>query len=155
RFATTTVGTNDVLTWEGNLRVLRSSASVHLYEKDVVVIDDNGRTLGEEVFNHPPLMIALIKAWGWLADETGIHFRVWLRATSSLASVITLLLICVGVRRGCWSGSGTALVALAICPISIFVAGFHGNTDPIMICFLVASALALDCRKSVMLCGLL
>src|SRR5215510_7199882 len=104
-FATTTVGTNDVLSWEACLRVLRSNPPVHLYQEDIEVIDDSGQKLAVQTFNYPPLMIAAIKAWGWLADETHIPFRVWLRASSSFASWITLLLICLGVKRGCWSAS--------------------------------------------------
>src|SRR5438445_4932051 len=107
------------------------------------------------LFPYTTLFRSVLRLWGWLTGITGIPLRTWLRVTSSLADAVALLLICLAVRRGCWRVSGPALCALAACPLSVFVAGFHGNTDPVMILFVVGSAFALECYGSVALCGLL
>ena len=150
-----TVGTNDVLTWETSLWVAQTRGPIFVFEDEIRYRDHDGHTMGTEVFNHPPLMIQVLRLWGWLAGITGIPLRTWLRVTSSLADAVSLLLIGLAVRRRCWRVSGPALCALAACPLSVFVAGFHGNTDPVMILFLVASAFALECYGRVALCGLL
>jgi len=43
---------------------------------------------------------------------------------------------------------------LPACPAAIVIAGFHGNTDAVMVFFLVLSFYALECWRSVLLCGL-
>jgi hypothetical protein len=45
------------------------------------------------------------------------------------------------------------LVAAALCPAGIMMAGFHCNTDPMMVLFLLAAVWALDRRHSPFLCG--
>ncbi len=39
--------------------------------------------------------------------------------------------------------------------MAIFVSGFHANTDPIMLFFIVASAFVMESRRNLVGCGLL
>ena len=117
--ATVTIGTNDVATWR--------------------VFADNVMLCGEcayqlpgrlgDSFNHPPFIIHFLKLIG---PSTG-WFPFWLRLPAILADIGTVLL----VTRLMPQISTRLLVLLALNPVSILVSGFHGNTDPVMIFFLV------------------
>src|SRR5947207_1263342 len=88
-------------------------------------------------FNSPPAMIHMIKLWGWLADSTGLRFQFWLRLPSILADTGTFILVALFLRK-LWPTrtSFGVLFALAVCPSSILISGYHGNTDSLMM-FLV------------------
>ncbi len=70
---------------------------------------------------------------GSLQDTTSLPLRFWLRAACALADAGTLTLL--------WSmfRGRTELLIIALSPISILISGFHGNTDPIMMFFVVAA----------------
>jgi hypothetical protein len=46
-----------------------------------------------------------------------------------------------------------ALAFMAICPAAILIAGFHGNTDPLLIFFILLSVWLLERKGSVLLAG--
>jgi len=92
-------------------------------------------------FNHPPPMIYALRAIHGLAESTGLPFSFWMRLPAILADVGTILVVACALRPG--RGLRTAAVVLcAAAPVSVFVSGFHGNTDPVMI-FLVVLSIAL------------
>jgi hypothetical protein len=130
--ALTTYGSNDVLTWEADLAKIRSDGALALY-RDGIVLYHGAVPYHSEVFNHPPFMVRVISLWGWLADVSGLPLRFWLRLTSAIADLASLLLAGRILRR--WA----PLVMMALAPVSLFVSGFHGNTDPIMIALLLLS----------------
>ena len=117
--ATVTIGTNDVATWR--------------------VFADNAMLCGEcayelpgrlgDPFNHPPFMIHFLK----LIGSSTAWFPFWLRLPAILADIGTVLL----VTRLIPKISTRLIVLLALNPVSILVSGFHGNTDPVMIFFVV------------------
>jgi hypothetical protein len=88
-------------------------------------------------FNHPPLMIHLLRFWGWLS-QFGLAFGFWLRLPSVLADVGSVFLVWHWLgelkRENPW-----VLLALVLCPASILISGFHGNTDSLMIFLLLLS----------------
>ena len=124
--AGTTYGTNDV----------------YAYQR----FADWARYLGVELyrvawdFNHPPSMIHVLRLLGWLATATGIPFAFWLRLPGILADAGTLWLVWrllgerIQERTYRW-----ALLLLALAPPLLLVSGFHGNTDGVMVFFLVLS----------------
>jgi hypothetical protein len=139
--ALNTYGTNDVRAWEGFLAKIRASSGLALYH-DV------------EAFNHPPSMIYLLRLWGWAADQTGWPFGFWLRLTSSLADVGSLALVWRILARSPELQlrlSGLLLVALS--PVAIMVSGFHGNTDTIMIFFVLLSIDLVDSGQPTWVAG--
>ena len=97
----------------------------------------------------------LLRIWGFLEEHTGIPLRFWLRGTSSLADLGTLALLYLAARSGTWPIGAPLLCVIAGSPVAIFVSGFHGNTDPIMLFFIVASAFMMEVRRNIVACGLL
>lgn len=117
--AAVTIGTNDVTTWR--------------------VFADNAMLCGGCVyhlpgpygdpFNHPPFMIHFLK----LIGTSTAWFPFLLRLPAILADVGTVLVI----TRLIPEISTRLLVLLALNPVSILISGYHGNTDPLMIFFVV------------------
>jgi hypothetical protein len=134
-----TYGTNDVLTWEADLRTLKASGQRTLY------VDGSrptwpGNPVGvRQQFNHPPVMIHVLRAGAALAETTGLPFRTWLRVSCALADTAMLWLVCGILRAERIAPDASSLVGVALSPASLLISGFHGNTDPIMVCFLVLS----------------
>ena len=122
--AASTAGTNDARTWEYDLTTLRTAGFAELYRSGVQYDSPDGRLSQRQAFIHPP---AVLHVLGLL----GNHFR--LRAACAIADVGTLVLL--------WRmfGSRPQVLVLALSPISILISGFHGNTDPIMMFFLVGA----------------
>jgi hypothetical protein len=149
-----TLGTNDMLTWETFARFSEKFGPALLYED---LIEEEFTYSGRHfysLFNHPPLMALGLPYLLSFPGVTGIPFRTMFRILISLADAGTLLFVCLAIRGGRLRTTPAAICALAACPISIMIAGFHGNTDPIMIFFLVVSAYALESWESPLLCGL-
>ncbi|HVW09290.1 MAG TPA: glycosyltransferase 87 family protein [Bryobacteraceae bacterium] len=112
-----TYGTNDVYTYE-RFGLWSRYLGVALYR----IAPD---------LNHPPSMLHFLSALLRLADFTHLPFHFWLRFWGILADAGSLWLV--------WriAGEQTALLLIAISPISILISGFHGNTDPLMIFFVL------------------
>ena len=124
--ALTTYGTNDVYAWE---RFARWSAlfGSGLYSMDAA-------------FNHPPSMIHVLAAMTWLAKTTGIAFPFWLRLPAIVADTASLWLVSrIFADRLNEPTIRWALLLLAISPTLILVSGFHGNTDPVVMFFILLS----------------
>ncbi len=130
-----TYGTNDVYAWE---RFAHWSA---LFGSRLYSIDP--------AFNHPPSMIHVLAAMTWLAKTTGIFFPFWLRLPAILADSASLWIVYrmfadrlhePVVRWG--------LLLLAISPVLILVSGFHGNTDPVVMFFLLVAVRFTQTGKS-------
>lgn len=127
--ATVTLGTNDVATWRGfaDNAMLCGACAYQL----------PGR-LGDP-FNHPPFIIHCLKLLGM----TAAWFPFWLRLPGILADIGTVLLVTRLTPRI----STRLLVLLALNPVSILVSGFHGNTDPLMIFFVVLTVYLLKTER--------
>jgi hypothetical protein len=124
--ALTTYGTNDVYAWE---RFARWSA---LFGSRLYTIDP--------AFNHPPSMIHVLAAIMWLAKTTGVAFPFWLRLPAIVADAASLWIVFrIFAGRLNEPAVRWALLLLAISPTLILVSGFHGNTDPVMMFFVLLS----------------
>lgn len=106
-------------------------------------------------FNSPPFIIHFLKALGWLTRATELPFAFWLRLPCILADAGSLFLVWKllersGGRRADASPDASAwllLIAFALSPVSIIISGFHGNTDPVMIFFVLLSVYLLETRR--------
>ena len=98
-------------------------------------------------FNHPPPMIYALRAIHGLADRTGLPFQFWMRLPAILADVGTILVVACALRPR-YRLRTTAVLLCAAAPVSVFVSGFHGNTDPVMIFLLVLSIALLELEGS-------
>lgn len=135
--ASKTYGSNDVRTWELFADIIKKIGGTGLYQN-------------LSYFNHPPFIIHLLKIINLFESITKIGLPFWLRLFSSLADVGSLLVLYnfsklnTGVKI-----TLPSLILIAIAPVSIMVAGFHGNTDPIMIFLLLLSIYLIETDKDV------
>jgi hypothetical protein len=144
--AATTNGTTDVATYMDQLNKIREFGGIGTYYV---------RGAFNNPFNHPPFMIHLLRVLGFLANITGISFRFWLRLLPSLADIGSLIVIWMmpAMHTSRRLGQG-GLLLLALCPVSIIISGYHGNTDPIFIFFVLLAIYQLGVRERALLAGL-
>src|SRR4030095_6459873 len=103
-----------------------------------------------------PPMIYVIRFWGWLADVSGLPFRFWLRVPSILADIGAVLLLARWLPRS-WPDRRhlPVLLAMALCPVSVLISGYHGTTDPTMIFFILLSLYLLEVSAPAWIAGIL
>lgn len=102
------------------------------------------RYLGVDIYhaawdmNHPPSMLHALRVIGGLANATGLPFSFCLRLPSILADAGSLWLIWrILESRRQEASIRWALLMLAAAPALILVSGFHGNTDAVLVFFLL------------------
>jgi hypothetical protein len=128
--AVATIGTNDVVTWRA--------------------FADNAMLCGRcayqfpgpygDPFNHPPFIIHFLTLIG---RSSVVWFPFWIRLPAILADIGTVLLVTRLIPRI----STRLIVLLALNPVSILISGFHGNTDPLMIFFIVLAVYLLKTSR--------
>ncbi|MFZ3375008.1 MAG: glycosyltransferase 87 family protein [Chthoniobacterales bacterium] len=95
------------------------------------------------LFNHPPLTAHYLQLIFYLDHQaffqaSGLTFPVLLRLPGILADFVVLLVLLEIPKKHAEITIPTwALALFALSPVSLMVSGFHGNTDPIMVMFLV------------------
>jgi hypothetical protein len=141
-----TFGTNDVVAFYEFAKAIEAHGLAWTYEHSIL-------------FNHPPLVAYLLRGLIWLShqpalEQLGISFPFLLRLPGIVADFLVVLLLLFLVekypqlRPPSW-----ALILFAASPVSLMITGFHGNTDPILVLFLVLSAIV-AVRQRPLLCGL-
>ncbi len=141
-----TIGTNDAVIFYGFAKVLSTHSLEWTYQHS-------------RYFNHPPLTAYYLRGIYFLTEqkwcqEIGVHFPLLLRLPGILADFALVLVLLrmakaqTGLRIPAW-----ALALFAFSPVSLMVSGFHGNTDPVMVLFLVCAAF-MCLRNQPALCGL-
>lgn len=131
--ATKTEGTNDVTTWRLFSEIIQKQTGAGLYTN-------------LDYFNHPPFTLHIAKLVHLLESLTKIDLAFWLRLFSSLSDMGSLLItykILLEIK-GQENLPKAALILMIFAPISIMVSGFHGNTDPNFIFFLLLSVYLID-----------
>lgn len=138
--ATYTYGTEDVHTWIDFANGVRAKGPVGIYS-----INFPARHQG--LYNHPPFIGYYLWGINRLRDH-GISLGFTIRALSSTADVFSAVLLFellrrrVSLSRATWSA---ALIGLS--PVLFLVSGYHGNTDPLFVMFiLLGTFLLLDTR---------
>jgi hypothetical protein len=152
--AFTTYGTNDVMTFERDLAKFRGQGAAALYREGISYTSADGTRFENQPFIHPPFMLTVLRSWGLLARLSGLPLGFWLRLTSSVADVLSLMLV-AGLLNGLprLQHARLGLLAMALCPVSVVISGFHGNTDPLMIAFVLLSVYCLETRRAVWMAG--
>jgi uncharacterized membrane protein len=151
--ALNTFGTNDVAAFYMFARSLSDHGLAWTYQNGVVWFS------GFPVFNHPPLTAYYLQAIRHLSDQDlfrscGLTFPFLLRLPGIVADlVVVLVLIRLSQVDKCLRIPIWALALLAISPVSLMVSGFHGNTDPVVVMFLVLAAY-MCLREGPVLCGI-
>jgi hypothetical protein len=137
--AATTKGTNDVATFQQFAKVIGRVGPAGIYGVKHAAFD---------VYNHPPLTGDLL--WVFFhAAHHGLKFSLLIRLPACFADLVTSLLVFELVRR--WRGSpGRAMwagIGAAASPILVIISGFHGNTDPVFVMFVLLSVWLLAHRE--------
>lgn len=151
--AVTTYGSTDIAIWQADLDKLQSAGNVALY-RDGVALDRGGLAPLPEEFNHPPFMLRLLSFWSRLAGLSGIPFGFWLRLTCAVADVASALLLAGILIHSRIRFRPEVLFIIVLTPVSILISGFHGNTDPIMMAFVLLCVYLLETRRPYWLAGL-
>lgn len=121
-----TYGTNDVYTYE------RFGLWSRYFGADLYTIAPD--------LNHPPSMLHFLRFLMGLAEPTHLPFAFWLRFCGILADAGTVWLLGRIFRsRLAEKGVFACIAMIALAPTSIMISGFHGNTDPVMIFFVLAA----------------
>jgi hypothetical protein len=98
------------------------------------------------VFNHPPPMGGFFAAAASLAADTGVPFRVWLRAPFAALDLATAGLLLVA-----FAGSPWRLAIFAgywLHPLAILFSAYHGNTDTAVAFFGLLSLVLVSSGRS-------
>ena len=133
-----TAGTFDITIWRSFAATVDRVGPIDIYALDGA---------GLMVYNHPPLAGWWLVVVNALAD-LGVPLEFTMRALTSLTHALTALLVYailqprVGRRWALWSA-----VAVALSPMLVIISGFHGNNDPIVALFMIASVWLLVDRR--------
>jgi len=137
-----TYGTNDVRYWETFTKTRAEAGGMELYYR-------------VHIFNHPPFMIHWLEFLDLLKVLTGLSFPFLLRMPAILADFGSVIL--VGRLLGPRLRQATvrrAWYLLAAAPPSFLISGFHGNTDSMMVFFVLLCIWLLVERYPAWLAGL-
>ena len=148
-----TFGTNDVVTFYMFARSLADHGLEWTYQNGFVWFSNF------PVFNHPPLTAYYLQFIGYISHQEffrscGLTFPFLLRLPGIIADLVVVIILMRlqqvddRLRIPSW-----ALALFAISPVSVMISGFHGNTDPIVVMFLVLAAYACLLTRPV-LCGI-
>lgn len=148
-----TFGSNDAFTFYAYARSLNDHGLAWTYQHGTIWLSSS------TIFNHPPLTAYFLRLIYHLNQTefcrvNGLTFPFLLRLPGIIADFIVVLVLLrwiksdTRLRRYEWS-----LALLALSPVSLMVAGFHGNTDPVMVMFLVL-ACYMCVQNRPWLCGL-
>ncbi len=153
--ALSTIGTNDVLYFEAYAKKIKTEPAVALYRDGVVIPDATGHPRLNEIFAHPPFIIYLLRFLNWSTAGTGLSFPFLFRLFSILADVGSAILLRDLLRRvRAPGGNDVAAYLFAGAPLLIFLSGFHGNTDPVMLFFLILAVWLLSAKEIPWMAGM-
>jgi len=153
--ALTAYGSTDVLLFEADVAKMRRDGGLALY-RDGISTEWCGKIeqLACPPFNHPPFMIHVLGGWASLAHVSGLPLRFWLRLTCAVADLGSLaLLVRLLRRRLSEPQTRVALLWFAASPIAILISGFHGNTDPILMFFVLLAIELIEGQRPAWLAG--
>ena len=142
-----TFGTNDAGVWDASALVIRDGKSRSIYFDGLHVLDAKGKFLHHQIFNHPPFMIFVLAGLNEVQDLTGTPAHVSIRLLDSLADAGTLALTAAIVTSLAGSVPLWPFALIALAPAWIFISGFHANSDPLMLFFLILTVYLVEVRR--------
>jgi len=156
--ALNTFGTNDVAAFYTFSRSLADHGLEWTYQNGVIWFSARKSNI-LPIFNHPPLTAYYLQFIGYLSRQgifqsCGLTFPFLLRLPGIVADfIVVLVLVRLSKRDARFRIPVWALALFAISPVSVMVSGFHGNTDPVVVMFLVLAAY-MCLRERPVLCGI-
>ncbi len=151
--AVNTYGSNDLLTFQENLRKIKSDGVVNLYRDGIAITGQGGQLLGIEPNCLPPFSLRLLMLCDDLEHAFGPSMRFWVRCIGAVADLFSLLLVIRICRAEGLKPSPWALILTALSPVAIMITGFHGNLDPLMMLFLLVSLWLIENKRAAWLAG--
>ncbi len=131
--ATQTIGTNDALCMKMFADVSQQIGGIGVYQKLVW-------------WNLPPMLLHVLPVFSMLDSGLGIPAYVAYRFLSIFADVGSLVLV-YQILKHLNKLSIPILLLFALSPVSIMVSGFHGNSDPIMVFFILLSVYLINIKQ--------
>lgn len=148
--AATTFGTNDIVHWLSFLRAVTNHGPIGVYG---VSMPYKVGSHFIQLYNHPPLVgyfLELVR----LGGHVGFSPQFMIRASSSLADVVTAVIVFELLRRRrSLREAAAAGILVGASPILVVISGYHGNTDPIFVMLTLLSVYLLVDRQSPVLAG--
>lgn len=146
-----TGGAADITVWMDFLKNIKQ-CGICVYETGGLMTFPGGERVNP--FNHPPFMIHYMRAVGFISDTTGLSFQFIFRLLTSLVDLGSVAVVYQLLRRTETFNPATLLL-FVFAPATLIISGYHGNTDTLMIFFLLLSALALASHRPVWLAGII
>lgn len=144
--ASLTYGTNDVLFFQSYVAKAAHDGTAALYRHGANLVAYHPEWV--EPMAHPPAMLTLWRAVQYLENVSGIPFRFWFRLLTIMAHLASAVFV--------WRlATAKAAIYYVLCPAAIMIAGFHGNSDPLLVVMLLASVYAAECQCRPGLSGVL
>ncbi len=94
-------------------------------------------------FNHPPSVIHYLRAIGWLADVLHWDFAATFRVVTSCFDLGSAVLVYKLLQRTRVFTPVRYLLYL-LAPVTIIISGYHGNTDTVMIFFVLLAVYLIE-----------
>jgi hypothetical protein len=106
-------------------------------------------------FNHPPLVAYLLLGIYRLSqipllEQNGVSFPFLLRLPGIVADLVTVWITFRMVKLVKPATPAWAVILFALSPVSLMISGFHGNTDSIMVMFLILAVFACVSEKPIL-----
>jgi hypothetical protein len=124
------------------------------YSEEIAKLGGAGTYAADPDFNHPPFMLHFLLALRSFVALTGLPFAFCLRLPAIAASFASFVLAAkLALAPRSLGAPSAALACVAAAPASIMIAGFHGNTDPVMVFFALLSIFLLERSRPTWLAG--
>ncbi len=117
-------GTNDITYWRGFSDVIAQQGTFKIYSL-------------VKIYNHPPLMSWILKIIRYVALESSLSFQFIFRLMPITADFLSIFVI--WKLLSAWKVKTRTLLCIlcSVNPINFLISGFHGNTDPVFIFFIL------------------
>ena len=135
-----TAGAPDITVWKDFLLHVKE-CGVCVYETGGLMVHARGTRLNP--FNHPPFIIHFLRFVDLLSTVTGIRFETAFRLITSIVDLASAVVVYKLLRRDEFFRPASFLLYL-LAPATIIISGYHGNTDTVMIFFVLLAALLIE-----------
>ena len=129
-------GTNDITSWYLYAGLIEKVGTFKIYS-----------VIG--LYNHPPLISWILKLIICLEHTTHLSFPYLFRVLPIVADFFSVIVIWALLEKYDAKNKAVICVICALNPINFLISGFHGNTDPIFILFILFSLLLIEENKIV------
>lgn len=138
--ASSTAGAPDISAWKDFLANIQN-CGVCVYRTGGVMVE----TIGPRVtpFNHPPFVIHLLRLVGAISNALSVDFALVFRGLTSCFDLGSAILVYkLLTRYGLFTPVRFLLYLVA--PATILISGYHGQTDTLMIFFVLLAAFFIE-----------